>query len=235
MYGISITQFRILVMEELFPITQLTDDAAKLGKVFREIFECHYWLYSQLNILHCDISIGNFMYRKEGDVIYGVLNDFDLSRCINDSLSEPSYRQPTGTIPFVAMELLHHPEAATVHLYRHDVESFFYVFYYIITGYDKNALLFDPPLRWWFITEVEQIYFKKTADFACCVFHAPTPTFRAFQDSLYEMFIAIRKGYIIGHPTMTMGVPQELYDNETMGGNISYDKFSRIFKEVASL
>ncbi|KAF8991844.1 hypothetical protein BDQ17DRAFT_1370280 [Cyathus striatus] len=213
---------RILVMEELFPITQLTDGAAKFGKVFREIFECHYWLYSQLNILHY------------GDVIYGVLNDFDLSRRINDYLSEPLYRQRIGTIPFVAMELLHSPETAPAHLYRHDVESFFYVFYYIITSYDKNALISNPPLEWWFTDAPSDVSKGKSQDFFLNLHHGPTPTFRAFEDSSREMFDAIRDGYYMFRSTgklhrMAKG------DIETMKGNISYEKISTIFTTIGSL
>lgn len=74
-------------------------------------------------IHHRDISDGNLMYRKGSDrQIYGALNDWDLS-----SLDVPNRtieHERTGTIPFMAIELL---SSSPVHLYRHDLESFFWL------------------------------------------------------------------------------------------------------------
>ena len=59
--------------------------------------------------------------------VYGVLTDYDLSSWAN-SLN-PDYtktsQQRTGTPPFMAQELLR--GTSPLHLYRHDVESLFYV------------------------------------------------------------------------------------------------------------
>ncbi|KAF8991843.1 hypothetical protein BDQ17DRAFT_1332666 [Cyathus striatus] len=213
----ELRDLRILVLEELFPITKVTDDAAKFG---------HYWLYSELNILHCDISEKNMMYREEGGVIYGVLNDFDLCKKMDNNLSGPSSRQRTGTIPFLAIDLLSRPKAPPAHRYRHDVESFFYVFYYIITSYDKNALISNPPLEWWFTDVPLNVSKGKSQDFFLNLHHDPTPTFREFEDYSLEMFEAIRRGYYVFHSGQ---------DIETGDGDISYEKFSKVFKKIASL
>ncbi|KAF9002226.1 hypothetical protein BDZ89DRAFT_998718 [Hymenopellis radicata] len=71
--------------------------------------------------------------------ICGVLNDFDLSS-FRDSTS-PSSKQRTGTRPFMAREFHVNPCAPPVHLYRHDLESIFYVFFIIVVA---NALLETP-------------------------------------------------------------------------------------------
>ena len=59
--------------------------------------------------------------------VYGVLTDYDLSSWTN-SLN-PDYtktsQQRTGTPPYMAQELLR--GLSPLHLYRHDVESLFYV------------------------------------------------------------------------------------------------------------
>jgi len=97
----------------------------------------HRWLYVHAGILHRDLSIKNIMCRlvkksREGKMelvwdVYGVLTDYDLSSWV-DTLN-PDYtktsQQRTGTPPYMAQELL--KGTSPVHLYRHDVESFFYI------------------------------------------------------------------------------------------------------------
>jgi len=73
------------------------------------------------------------MYRRVEETkgkpkkVYGVLTDYDLSSW-TDSLN-PGYsktsQQRTGTPPYMAQELLQ--GTSPLHLYRHDVESLFYV------------------------------------------------------------------------------------------------------------
>jgi len=59
--------------------------------------------------------------------VYGVLTDYDLSSWTNSM--NPDYtktsQQRTGTPPYMAHELL--MGESPVHLYRHDIESLFYV------------------------------------------------------------------------------------------------------------
>jgi len=59
--------------------------------------------------------------------VYGVLTDYDLSSFT--ATMNPDYKktsqQRTGTPPYMAHELL--IEASPLHLYRHDLESLFYI------------------------------------------------------------------------------------------------------------
>ena len=68
--------------------------------------------------------------------VYGVLTDYDLSSW-TASLT-PDYtktsQQRTGTPPFMAHELLDGTD--TLHLYRHDVESLFYIMVILATQYE---------------------------------------------------------------------------------------------------
>lgn len=92
---------------------------------------------------HRDISSDNLMYDKDekGRVI-GVLNDFDLS--IVSSLAEEFGTERTGTVPFMAIDLMRYTDKPLVHLYGeflssrfgqqyltmivdHDVESFIHL------------------------------------------------------------------------------------------------------------
>jgi hypothetical protein len=79
-------------------------------------------------------------YRKNGQLI-GVLNDYDLSSLADDP--GPRGNERTGTVPFMALELLS-PSAQrgeVKHLYRHDLESFMWVFAWIFMRYREGVLL----------------------------------------------------------------------------------------------
>ena len=58
--------------------------------------------------------------------VYGVLTDYDLSSWKEDLKNDytKTSQQRTGTPPYMAGELL---QGAPIHLYRHDVESLFYI------------------------------------------------------------------------------------------------------------
>jgi hypothetical protein len=112
---------RLLVLEELFPITELAT-APVLAEAFRGIFKVTFifppktiisspisyeWLYTQPHIFHRDISVNNLMYRKTDRRIFGVLNDYDLA--IFTSSNTPSPKTRTGTKPFTAVDLFGNP------------------------------------------------------------------------------------------------------------------------------
>jgi hypothetical protein len=89
-------------------------------------------------------------YWKDGKRI-GVLNDYDLSSLADDPC--PRGNERTGTVPFMALDLLS-PNAQrgeVKHLYRHDLESFIWVFIWICFSYSGGALLpaqLRPLDRW---------------------------------------------------------------------------------------
>ncbi|KAK0234903.1 hypothetical protein EDD85DRAFT_1024792 [Armillaria nabsnona] len=118
---------RITVSERLFPLTDLTD-VKDIAQVFFDIFRCHHWLYENPKILHRDMSLNNMMYRKRSNskgkiCILGVLNDFDLSSAL--PLKEGASLHRIGTPPYMAYDLLGQSDGG--HLYRHDIEAFYYV------------------------------------------------------------------------------------------------------------
>ncbi|KAJ7162269.1 hypothetical protein C8R46DRAFT_1222402 [Mycena filopes] len=95
--------FRLVVQEELFPITSLTT-GEELSQAFHGIFKCYRWLYENIDLMHRDISLNNLMVRKVGNKFYGVLNDFDLAVIKSDlPLSTSNHR--TGTAPYMALDL----------------------------------------------------------------------------------------------------------------------------------
>ncbi|KAK0189839.1 hypothetical protein F5146DRAFT_1224837 [Armillaria mellea] len=115
---------RITVQERLYPLEQLKT-VEEYAQVFFDILQIHKWLYDHPGILHRDISPGNIMWRRTVDSrIRGVLNDFDLSSL--RTATRPSSVQRTGTLPYMAYHLLTNGDPPK-HLYRHDIESIFYV------------------------------------------------------------------------------------------------------------
>jgi serine/threonine protein kinase len=91
----------------------------------------HHWLYFIAGILHRDLSPNNIIcrYKTEGgkQEVYGVLMDFNLSSwkaALKGDYTMTSQQQ-TGTPPYMAQELM--VGKSPTHLYRHDLESLFYV------------------------------------------------------------------------------------------------------------
>jgi len=96
----------------------------------------HRWLFDCPGILHRDLSPNNIMCRlikemnaqgKSEQQVYGVLTDYDLSswkKDLNNDYTRTS-QQRTGTPPYMAQELLQ--GTSVTHLYRHDLESLFYI------------------------------------------------------------------------------------------------------------
>ena len=71
--------------------------------------------------------------------VYGVLTDYDLSSWTASLTLDytKTSQQTTGTPPFMARGLLNGTDA--LHLYRHDVESLFYIILILATHYEIEA------------------------------------------------------------------------------------------------
>ncbi|KAG2124974.1 hypothetical protein BD769DRAFT_856656 [Suillus cothurnatus] len=126
----------ITIFRKLDPITDLSEDEF-LG-AWWHIVVCHYTLWDKkvLNHHH-DINPSNLMVYKASDGRFiGVLNDFDLS----STRDSPSGQERTGTIAFMAIELLS-KEGTDKHLYRHNAELFIWVLTWVCLRYQKGRLL----------------------------------------------------------------------------------------------
>ncbi|KAG9221804.1 hypothetical protein CCMSSC00406_0006747 [Pleurotus cornucopiae] len=137
----------LLVMEELGCIDAIKD-CDSLKTAYKQIVRCHHWVYERAGILHRDISVKNLMFRQKNDTIVGVLNDFDLATPAAKLDKGPTSKQRTGTWPYLAIELL---DPSTwlqppPHLYRYDLESFFWVLLTLAVDPDKSVTY--NILRW---------------------------------------------------------------------------------------
>ncbi|VCU40653.1 Bgt-20538, partial [Blumeria graminis f. sp. tritici] len=93
----------------------------------------HYKLLNEAKILHRDISEGNIIMTRpdvEG-ITKGMLIDLDMSISLNLSENPPEADNITGTVKYMAIELVKNVSNGIFKYhqnYRHDLESFFYVF-----------------------------------------------------------------------------------------------------------
>ncbi|KAJ3826583.1 hypothetical protein F5880DRAFT_1450734, partial [Lentinula raphanica] len=131
----------VTVMKHYQPLRS----ARNLGeykKAFVDLVECHYHAYKKGGYLHRDISETNLMIdRDEDGAAIGVLCDWDLSSAVNSKgvVTSSNATHRTGTYRFLAVTLLRDNPPA--HLYRHDLESFFYILIWAGLHYsfdDKN-------------------------------------------------------------------------------------------------
>ncbi len=79
------------------------------------------------------------MIREDEDGnVYGVPNDFDLAALLSDDASDTLLRR-TGTPPFMAIDLQDPHKSQVRHLYRHDLESLFYVLVMFVCRYEYKG------------------------------------------------------------------------------------------------
>lgn len=127
-----------------------------LFEAFHDIVKAHRSLYYDGKILHRDVSINNIIITDavhEGDP-KGMLIDLDLAKDLEGGPSGARHR--TGTMEFMAIEVL----KDSPHTYRHDLESLFYVFLWVIIGHHEGAgcrLPEDSQLRDWYRGSYRQI------------------------------------------------------------------------------
>jgi serine/threonine protein kinase len=185
------------------------------------------WLYEYPKILHRDISLYNLMLRKDGDKVYGVLNDFDLS--VRADIMSPSSKHRTGTQPFMAIDLL--TPNRTVHMYRHDLESMFYVLVWITSRFDNGEEIPNPPLQYWADHGGTALYEKKTTFILSELPFQQTAQFKSLRGWIFDMKSMIHDGLYArnqarGNPRQTLTLPK--FEDETLGGLVTFDKFQAV-------
>ncbi|CCU82701.1 serine/threonine-protein kinase Sgk2 [Blumeria hordei DH14] len=95
-----------------------------------DAIKAHRSLVMDAKILHRDISVNNILLtgNKKTDKLGGVLIDLDLSTLIKDGTFQEKAQVMTGTMQFIALDILENSFATTgtvvTHSYRHDLESF---------------------------------------------------------------------------------------------------------------
>ncbi|KAF8915052.1 hypothetical protein CPB85DRAFT_1560521 [Mucidula mucida] len=251
---------RIVIMEELLPIGTLRN-ASEFAQVFFDVLNCHKWLYDNPRILHRDISMSNIMYRRGDDgAVYGVLNDMDLSSFVAD-LEATSFMR-TGTPPFMAVDLLRSHNSETVHLYRHDLESLFYVMLILSTrhqlscnGLPQNILVqrVSPSFSDWFSSSltwqqlgIAKDCFIKTAfreTMSVDNLFPPDSSFVGFRNWIIRLKFVMSLGFnglenyydaiVMARVLGDTEGRKTPFDEKTLGGKIQYSTFFDVMKSFA--
>ncbi|WKT54244.1 Fungal-type protein kinase [Fusarium oxysporum f. sp. vasinfectum] len=193
-------------------------DYYKEIETIRDAIKCHRSLCYDAKILHQDISPGNMIILDDQDEgkPNGILIDLDSATEVTEGLgAEPGI---TGTRPFMAIGVL----KGECHTYRHDLESFLYVFLWtVITNHTEN-----PPetskLRQWSNGDWNELAVRKALDMNQDNFRNIleefTPEFHSLKplaESLRQILFPLRDGVIW---TGTDGSPEavsKLYDGIT--------------------
>ena len=84
-------------------------------------------------------------YRGNNNEVIGVLNDYDLATLEDKS---PLGHQRTGTIPFMALDLLRGQNGEVEHVYRHDLESFTWVLVWLTLLYKDGEKVSGSIDNW---------------------------------------------------------------------------------------
>ena len=184
------------------------------------------------------------MYRLVDGKVYGVLTDYDLSSWTN-SLN-PDYtktsQQRTGTPPYMAQELL--KGTSPLHLYRHDVESLFYIMLLTsarhtigIPEEEEKPRMFMRGLKrlpyqdWFNERRYRTLGSLKETFFSDWHVVELSQTFEDFRPWLEDLQACFSRGFRL-KPNPNEREPRGRqpaepatvqFDDETLGGYISYD------------
>ncbi|THU81957.1 hypothetical protein K435DRAFT_972149 [Dendrothele bispora CBS 962.96] len=225
-FGYEKRVLRILVQDKLEPLTSLREEV-HYAQVFCDVLQAHRWLYDRCRILHRDISMNNIMVRKIDGKIFGVLNDLDLASRITKEMSA-TFKHRTGTRPFMAYELLDSdPKKLVPHLYRHDLESLFYVMLFLCCRYNLDGESVSSLYDKWLTDSAENLYYaKKNLCNSADDFDPPvTPDFSGFSKILKD----IREMFLRAHYVRLISrLNKTSFDSETVNGTITYEKFLAI-------
>ncbi|KAF9765556.1 hypothetical protein IL306_002147 [Fusarium sp. DS 682] len=159
----NLFQNRILACIVTSPVGRALDSfrsLTELLQVFRDAIKCHRSLYQDAKILHRDISPGNMIIldgQDEGKP-RGVLIDLDSAIELSEGLEIEN--GITGTRPFMAIGVL----KGERHTYRHDLESFFYVFLWTIITNHTEDLPETSMLRQWSNGDWNELAARKSLD-----------------------------------------------------------------------
>ncbi|KAH9934130.1 uncharacterized protein B0H18DRAFT_545205 [Fomitopsis serialis] len=150
---------RCIFEEKLKPLIYLT--GLEFIRAMIDCIRCHMLLWignDKHRIEHTDLSFWNLGVCPLSLRIR--LRDFDLARLVIVSQpSKPQGSERTGTVPFMALDLLTEAywNGRLERLYRHDLEAFVWVTVYCAWAFDDEGLEdMDSPVHAWLTADYEQ-------------------------------------------------------------------------------
>lgn len=208
------------------PLDRFTS-VTELLQALRDAIRAHRSLFLGGRILHRDISQNNIIITdpKKTGGFSGMLIDMDLATTIdeNGKNTRTDSQRMTGTLKFMAIEVVElayrDAKLDLEHTYRHDLESFFYVFLSMCVSYgwstDKKTEA--DPFRNWYIGSHKEIVTSKRGGmerggFQSFVLNEFSPTFQHVKG----LAMALRDALFLLSATLRTGTPREepsvLYD-----------------------
>lgn len=175
--------------------------------------------------------------RADGDSVhyYGVLNDFDLAIDMPQNHMGHLSTHRTGTKPFVAIDLLLKPAAKQ--LYHHDLESFFWVLFWVVSRYHLGAQPRNGanvrPLDSWLCLPKERLGERKAGMLHPDRFSVePTELYTVLRVTVENLAFqlcggAVAKCFNMLHKKRGTQNPVP-YDDETLGNKVTHERFREI-------
>ena len=189
------------------------------------------------------------MYRMVEEKVCGVLTDFDLASWTKDLAQDytRTSQQRTGTPPYMAYGLLDGTDDR--HLYRHDLESLFYIMLIVVTHYEiqlptrgesgglrtRQASGGLPCEMWFDQTSYQALASYKHTFFSNLQRLSLSPAFEDFRDWLRYLHLSFRRGIrakeVHEEELTAPPLPQNsgsededtlMFDDETLGGHVDY-------------
>jgi hypothetical protein len=187
----------------------------ELLRVFRDAVKAHRSLFQDAKILHQDVSAWNIIItdaQREGDP-NGILIDLDVAMNVVDGPRTPG--EVTGTRPFMAIGILRRRR----HTYRHDLESFLYVFLWTVIS--KGAE--NPPrssrLRQWNRGNWHESAMQKTNDMdknnfgsILAEFNPEFHSIKSLAEALRQILFPVQDGELWTGTDSAPAVVNGLYD-----------------------
>lgn len=127
--------FRCLIISSTSQRIHDFQSIKELLKTLRDVIKMHRFLYFMSNILHRNISENNIIITdsKKANDFMNMLIDLNLVKKIDSKQSNA--RHQTNIMKFMMIQVLHNVS----HIYRHDLESFFYVLLWICNHHAWNT------------------------------------------------------------------------------------------------
>lgn len=188
----------------------------ELLQVLRDAIKCHRSLYRDGGILHQDVSHGNviILNEQEQGKPKGILIDLD-SAIELDKEEETEIGSITGTRPFMAIGVLKRER----HTYRHDLESFLYVFLWTIITNHTESLPETSKLRQWSRGDYGELAVHKSQDmkkneFQTILEEFPPElhTLKPLADRLRQVLFPLKDGVIWTGTDNSPEAVEELYE-----------------------
>ncbi|RDB14877.1 hypothetical protein Hypma_016414 [Hypsizygus marmoreus] len=211
------------------------DNVAEFEQVFLDCVECHYHAFNDGKVLHRDLSENNLMFKRKEGEIKGILNDWDMASFLNatNKVDNTTAKHRTGTVPFMARELL--VDKPPTHLYRHDLESFFYILVWAALHYDipnKKQLKTNASVQNWdsmnlLIAEDTKRAFIIDTEKADKVLQHTRPEFAQTLEKWIYPLLDLFRNAALARPRHYDPDTNEAYDLETFGGRITFHTFMR--------